>query len=96
LNTIAAGQFASDTFMTKYPQQVVDAAAGTIPAGRLGRPEELAGLVAYLVSPAAEFLTGAVIPLDGGRDNWLGAWPSGRDADAAGKPLAEERRPPRA
>jgi citronellol/citronellal dehydrogenase len=93
LNTIAAGQFASETFMTKYPQQIVDAAAGTIPARRLGRPEELAGLVAYLVSPAAEFLTGAVIPLDGGRDNWLGAWPSGPDADATGKPLVEERRP---
>ncbi len=93
LNTIAAGQFASDTFMTKYPQQMVDAAAGTIPAGRLGRPEELAGLVAYLVSPAADFMTGAVIPLDGGRDNWLGTWPSRLDADATGKPLVEERRP---
>ncbi len=38
-----------------------------IPAGRLGEPDELAGLVAYLASPEASYLTGAAIPVDGGR-----------------------------
>jgi len=38
-----------------------------IPAGRLGEPEELAGLVAFLASPEAAYLTGAAIPVDGGR-----------------------------
>jgi 2-keto-3-deoxy-L-fuconate dehydrogenase len=36
------------------------------PIGRLGRPEEIARLALYLCSPAAEFMNGAVIPIDGG------------------------------
>ena len=44
---------------------VAEEAAG-IPLGRLGHPEELAKLVAYLASDAAALMTGAAIPLDGG------------------------------
>lgn len=91
LNTIAAGQFASDSFLSKYPEQIVEAAAGLIPAQRLGQPEELATLVTYLASPAASFLSGAVIPLDGARDNWLGSWPPRWASDSTGKPVAEKR-----
>jgi NAD(P)-dependent dehydrogenase (short-subunit alcohol dehydrogenase family) len=36
------------------------------PIGRLGRPEEIARLALYLCSPAADFMNGAVIPIDGG------------------------------
>lgn len=39
--------------------------AGTIPVGRLGRPEEVAGVVAWLLTEGPEYLTGAVIPVDG-------------------------------
>ncbi len=39
----------------------------TIPEGRLGRPEELAATIAFLASPAASYVRGSCIPVDGGR-----------------------------
>jgi citronellol/citronellal dehydrogenase len=94
LNAIAAGQIATDTFMTKYPQQLVEAAAQAVPVQRLGRAEDIAWLVAHLASPAGDFVSGAVLTVDGARDNWSGAWPSQAEADAQGRPVAEERRGP--
>jgi NAD(P)-dependent dehydrogenase (short-subunit alcohol dehydrogenase family) len=38
-----------------------------IPSGRLGTPEEIAGLVAYLASAEASYMTGALVTMDGGR-----------------------------
>jgi citronellol/citronellal dehydrogenase len=93
LTALAAGHFATDTLMTKYPKQVVDGVAGTVPLGRLGTEEEFAWLVAYLASPAGDYLSGAILTIDGARDNWFGSWPPGGLTDDAGKPLAEQRRP---
>jgi len=92
LTALAAGHFATETLMTKYPKQVVESVAGTVPLGRLGTEEEFAWLVAYLASPAGDYLSGAVLTIDGARDNWFGAWPPGGLTDDAGKPLAEERK----
>jgi NAD(P)-dependent dehydrogenase (short-subunit alcohol dehydrogenase family) len=37
------------------------------PLGRVGRPEEIAAAIAYLLSDDASFITGATVPVDGGR-----------------------------
>ena len=37
-----------------------------IPAGRFARPEDIAALVGFLISPGAAYITGAVLPIDGG------------------------------
>jgi citronellol/citronellal dehydrogenase len=94
LNSIAAGQFATETLKTKYPQAVVDHLEQTIPAGRLGTEDEFAWAIAYLASPAGDFYSGSILTMDGARDNWFGRWPPATIADAAGKPLAEQRRAP--
>jgi citronellol/citronellal dehydrogenase len=95
LTALAAGHFATDTLRTKYPKQIVEGVAGTVPLQRLGTEEEFAWLVAYLASPAGDYLSGAILTIDGARDNWFGAWPPGGLTGDEGKPLAEERRPKR-
>jgi NAD(P)-dependent dehydrogenase (short-subunit alcohol dehydrogenase family) len=95
LTALAAGHFGTETLRTKYPKQVVEGVAGTVPLGRLGTEEEFAWLVAYLATPAGDYFSGAVLTLDGARDNWFGSWPPGGLADESGRPVAEERRRPR-
>jgi NAD(P)-dependent dehydrogenase (short-subunit alcohol dehydrogenase family) len=91
LLAVAPGQFATQTLMSKYPQAIVKRLSETIPAGRLGGEQEFASLIAYLASPAASFITGTVITIDGARDDWLGRWPPEGASDAQGKPLGEQR-----
>src|ERR687885_2908104 len=91
LPAIAAGHFDTEA-REKYPEPVRAGVARTVPLQRLGRPEEHAWLCAFLASPAGDYYSGAVITLDGARDNWFGPWPPPGLADEAGKPLAEERR----
>lgn len=49
-----------------YDPAMVDRFADRQPLGRLGKPEEVAAVVLWLCSPAASFITGAAIPIDGG------------------------------
>jgi citronellol/citronellal dehydrogenase len=92
LCAVAPGQFDTEVFRTKYPAEVVATVPATVPLGRLGRPKEMAWLIAFLASPAGDFFSGAVLTIDGARDNWFGAWPPRIQAGEAGEPPAEERR----
>lgn len=48
------------------PEAIIEMVAGRTPMQRLGRADEVAGTVAFLCSPEAAYISGAVIPLDGG------------------------------
>jgi len=89
---IAAGHFDTAS-LRKYPEPVWRAAARTVPLQRLGREEEHAWLVALAASPLGRALSGSVITLDGGRDNWFGPWPPPTLLDEEGTVPTEERRP---
>src|SRR5206468_3079492 len=58
LSALAAGQFDTEVLRTKYPREVAENITRTIPLGRLGRPEGVAWVVAYLASPAGVFVSG--------------------------------------
>jgi 3-oxoacyl-[acyl-carrier protein] reductase len=68
VNTVASGRFATDRIADNYGSlQAAEAAARSeIPAGRLGTPDEYGDLVAFLCSDRAAYITGTVIPIDGG------------------------------
>jgi 3-oxoacyl-[acyl-carrier protein] reductase len=68
VNTVATGRFATDRLASNYGslEEAERAAEEEVPAGRLGRPEEYGDLVAFLCSERAAYVTGAVIPIDGG------------------------------
>jgi 3-oxoacyl-[acyl-carrier protein] reductase len=68
VNTVATGMFATDRLADPEGslKGAEDAAKQRVPASRLGHPDEYGDLVAFLCSERAAYLTGAVIPLDGG------------------------------
>ena len=68
VNTVATGMFATDRLADRHGSlEAAEAAAQErIPARRLGTPDEYGDLVAFLCSERAAYLTGTVIPLDGG------------------------------
>lgn len=68
VNTVATGRFATDRMaeLGGSIEQVEAAAREEVPAGRLGRVEEYGDLVAFLCSERAAYITGAVVPIDGG------------------------------
>ena len=67
VNAVAPGYF--PTRMTSHiraDERESEALIGRVPLARLGRPEDIAGLCIFLSSAAGAYLTGTVIPLDGG------------------------------
>jgi 3-oxoacyl-[acyl-carrier protein] reductase len=68
INTVATGMFATERLADPEGslEGAKEAAKQRVPAKRLGHPDEYGDLVAFLCSERAAYLTGAVIPLDGG------------------------------
>jgi NAD(P)-dependent dehydrogenase (short-subunit alcohol dehydrogenase family) len=65
VNAVAPGPFESKMMHETLEVFGKDIAARS-PLGRLGRPDDMAGVVVFLASRAASYVTGAVIPVDGG------------------------------
>lgn len=68
VNTVATGRFATERLADGGGslESAEASAREEVPAGRLGRPEEYGDLVAFLCSERAAYITGTVIPIDGG------------------------------
>ena len=66
VNCIMPGGFATD-MAENWDDEFIGKIIDRLPAGRLGYPHEIAGLVTHLAGDAAGYTTGAVIPVDGGR-----------------------------
>ena len=65
VNAIAPGPFESK-MMAATLERFGDSIRASCPLGRIGRPDDMAGTAIFLASRAGAYLTGAVIPVDGG------------------------------
>jgi citronellol/citronellal dehydrogenase len=66
---LAAGTIASEG-LEQYGADEIERWRRSIPLGRIGTPAEVAGLIAFLASPAGGYITGTTIAIDGGADAW--------------------------
>ena len=67
VNCVPPGRIMSEQIRRKYSAEFrAQQSAVEIPVGRYGEPEELAALAVFLASPVASYITGTVMPVDGG------------------------------
>ena len=67
VNSVPPGRIISEQILRNYPPEFrKKESEHDIPVGEYGQPEDLAHLVCFLASPLARYITGAVIPVDGG------------------------------
>jgi len=66
VNAIAPGVIETERTCQTFPEGALQTYQAQVPLRRLGRPEDLTGLVVFLASPAAAYITGQVYAVDGG------------------------------
>ncbi len=69
VNAIAPGPFPNTRVQQQHPE-FVERLAGRVPLGRIGMPEEIAGVVAFLAADASSYLNGTTVSVDGGWTIW--------------------------
>jgi len=67
---VAAGLIETEGMLGYGGQEAVDAFAASVPMKRPGLPEEVGALIAFLATPAAGYISGTTIAVDGGADAW--------------------------
>ena len=73
VNAVAPGTIRSSG-TDRYPEELIARAQRATPVKRLGSPAEVAHLVTYLGTDAADFITGATLSIDGGASLWGDIW----------------------
>jgi NAD(P)-dependent dehydrogenase (short-subunit alcohol dehydrogenase family) len=76
VNCIAPGSIATDG-LNVYPRAAAEAFTLSNPMKRLGDVMDIAQAVVYLAAPSGKFITGELLTVDGGRQNWGEDWPGG-------------------
>ena len=67
VNSVPPGRIVSEQILRNYPPEFRERESREdIPVGEYGQPDDIANLVCFLASPRARYITGAVIPVDGG------------------------------
>jgi 3-oxoacyl-[acyl-carrier protein] reductase len=72
VNCLQPGRIHSEQMTKRYPtlESELEYARAEIPVGRFGEPEEIAAVALFLASPQASYVTGTVIPVDGGSSRY--------------------------
>ena len=65
-NAVAPGPIDNDFTRGRMTREIKDTVAKSVPLGRLGRPDEVAGACLYLASDLSSFVTGTVLDVNGG------------------------------
>ena len=70
VNAVSPGMVPTDSFhrVLQFTENDLERLAGTVPLGRMGRPEDMAAAVLFFASPASDWVTGQNLLVGGGRD----------------------------
>ncbi|MCL4557790.1 MAG: SDR family oxidoreductase [Deltaproteobacteria bacterium] len=91
INAVAPGTIATEGLRV-YPREIIESQRSVVPLKRFGRPADVSQLVLFLASPAGDYITGAIVPVDGGERLWSSIWqiPDDEEAKKESEKMLEE------